>query len=179
MLPGFGLEQMMDCSKPGQGLWHFPFNMQPDLPEALITGREARYFEKFWAEAMDPSIIAGYERTIYVDAYCRPGALSAGLGWYRSIFADGDDNCSDAALKLGLPALAIGGGLRAGAYPSQSLRNVCADVETIVIPNCGHWPQNSPPSRFWRSGNSCHVRLESNSMGDFIAYRDAFGIWEA
>lgn len=58
-------------------LWHFMFNQLQDLPEALITGREAQYlrfmFEK-WAVRLDRVAV-----DTYVQAYSAPGACVAGL----------------------------------------------------------------------------------------------------
>ena len=49
IMPGFGYEQAMQAPFAedglGRGVWHLSFHDAPDIPEALITGRERLYLE--------------------------------------------------------------------------------------------------------------------------------------
>ena len=59
------------------------FNRLPDLPEALIAGREQAYltymFDK-WSHRRDR-----VAAQVYIDAYAAPGGLRAGFSYYRAI----------------------------------------------------------------------------------------------
>ena len=64
---------VMDTVVPGLGpwkevlanphIWHFALHSVPDLPETLIPGREAQYFDYFYdALSKDPSKLAAASR---------------------------------------------------------------------------------------------------------------------
>ncbi len=59
-----------------RGHWWFLFNNAPDIPEALIEGREEvwlRYIFSHWC--YNPELYTPEEIAVYVAAYSRPGAL--------------------------------------------------------------------------------------------------------
>ena len=146
-LPGIG----PDISQGGRR-WHHAFHMTPDLPEALVQGRERAYLTWFYRafswrpEAFDSADIDEYLRT-----YTEPGALRAGFAFYRNIPQDTADNRAllESGRRLQLPVLAIGGGRAEargrGSEPEQSLREIATDVTGAVIADCGHFvPEEAP-----------------------------------
>ena len=144
-LPGFGLEEFMDFSKPRGGRYHLVFFQQRGVPEKLIQGRECYYLERFvggeevvGAEALDE----------YVRAYSRPGRLGAALGQYRAIYGDAEDNRREAMPMLEMPVLALGGG---SAEPALgSARRVAEDVEAGVVEDAGHYLHEEQPEEVAR-----------------------------
>ena len=78
VIPGLAPEPTI-FAPPDQNifLWHFMFNRLPDLPEALIAGREQAYltymFDK-WSHRRDR-----VAAQVYIDAYAAPGGLRAGF----------------------------------------------------------------------------------------------------
>ena len=146
-LPGIG----PDISQGGKR-WHHAFHMTPDLPEALVQGREREYLTWFYRsfswrkDAFDAADIDEYLRT-----YRDPEALRAGFAFYRNIPQDTADNRAlfASGRRLQMPVLAVGGG-RAEARgrasePEQSLRDIATDVKGAVIPDCGHFvPEEAP-----------------------------------
>lgn len=146
-LPGIG----PDISQGGKR-WHHAFHMTPDLPEALVQGRERAYLSWFYAafswrpEAFGPADIDEYLRT-----YTQPGALRAGFAYYRNIPRDTADNRAllESGLRLKMPVLAIGGGRSEargrGSEPEESLRVIADNVTGLVIADCGHFiPEERP-----------------------------------
>lgn len=146
-LPGIG----PDISQGGKR-WHHAFHMTPDLPEALVQGRERAYLSWFYRafswrpEAFEPADIDEYLRT-----YTEPGALRAGFAYYRNIPRDIADNRAwlDSGLRLKMPVLAIGGGRAEargrGSEPAESLRCIADDVTAAVVADCGHFvPEEAP-----------------------------------
>lgn len=150
-VPGRGLlEFALDLREPGRGFWHFAFHMADRLPELLIADREDTYFSLFWDDqAVHPATITADERSATVAAYRRPGALAAGLGWYRALRVDAEEFARDAP-RLGVPVLALGGDHAAADLPVTSLPPFADDVRGGVVADCGHWVHLEQPAEFLR-----------------------------
>ena len=146
-LPGIG----PDISQGGKR-WHHAFHMTPDLPEALVEGRERAYLTWFYQsfswrrDAFGAADIDEYLRT-----YSQPDALRAGFAFYRNIPRDTADNRSlvDSGFRLPMPVLAVGGARAEsrgrGSEPEQSLRVIADDVQGVVIADSGHFvPEEQP-----------------------------------
>jgi pimeloyl-ACP methyl ester carboxylesterase len=77
-------------------IWHFAFHTIPALPEGLVQGRQAEYFDYFYETiAADPSKITAEARAANVTAYASDAALAAGFNWYRMFSKDAADNRED------------------------------------------------------------------------------------
>ncbi len=152
---------ILDVTIPGDGSpnisqggrrWHHAFHQTPDLPEALIAGREEIYFGWFYrnygAVPLPEADIAEYLRV-----YRQPGALRAGFSFYRAIPRDIADNAAIAAtFKLPMPVLALGGDSAWGRREEvvESLKRMATDVHGGVIANCGHWMPEEQPAELLR-----------------------------
>lgn len=144
-IPGDG----SDVFSSSQGRWHHGFHRTLDLPEALIQGRERIYIAWFLKNfsanpgAIDDAAIDEYART-----YAEPGAMRAGLGYYRAIPEDIADNQRFMAYgKLEMPVLALGGSETFGrrGLVVESLKRVAHNVEGGVIEGTGHFiPEEVP-----------------------------------
>jgi pimeloyl-ACP methyl ester carboxylesterase len=148
VIPGCG----GDFSEGGRR-WHHQFHMTPDLPEALIQGREETYLGWFYRTfAFRHDAIGQDDLAEYLRTYRQPGALRAGFAYYRAIPQDAADNREIIArLKLPMPVLALGGavsyphGRGRGREPEESLRRVATNVEGGIVPACGHFiPEEAP-----------------------------------
>jgi pimeloyl-ACP methyl ester carboxylesterase len=127
--------------------WHHPFHQTPELPEALVTGREAIYLSWFFDNyGASPSAIGQEDRAEYVRWYSDPKVLRAGFGYYRAFEQDKAD-CVAAPL-LSMPVLAVGGaqGFGRGGEVAQSLRPLVAGkVHEHIAEKAGHWvPEEQP-----------------------------------
>lgn len=155
VIPGDG----GDFSEGGRR-WHHQFHITPDLPEALITGRERVYLKWFYDTfAYKPDAIDAEALDEFVRTYSEPGALRAGFAYYRAIPQDAAENAALLAtgFRLPMPVLAIGGGV---SYPhgrgrggdvEASLKRVATDVRGIVIPECGHFVPEEKPTELARA----------------------------
>jgi pimeloyl-ACP methyl ester carboxylesterase len=151
---------MLDVTVPGLGpdvsqggrRWHHAFHMTPDLPEALVSGRERAYLTWFYREfAFIPNAITPEDVDEYLRTYTQPGALRAGFAYYRNLPRDIMDNRAlhGAGFRLRMPVLALGGGRtesRGRAHePLESLKAVAEDVTGGVIADSGHFiPEEQP-----------------------------------
>lgn len=127
--------------------WHFAFHMIPDLPEALLTGRERIYIEWFLKrKSACPDVFTDQEIDEYLRVMLASGGLRAGLDYYRSVSLSAAQN---AALqregKLNVPVLAVSAEF--GSIPNMAapLRAFAAEVTGILVPYCGHFlPEEQP-----------------------------------
>jgi pimeloyl-ACP methyl ester carboxylesterase len=149
VIPGDG----GDFSEGGRR-WHHQFHITPDLPEALITGRERIYLQWFYQTfAYVPGAIDDAALDEFTRTYSQPGALRAGFAFYRAMAQDAKDNAALLAtgFRLPMPVLTIGGGVSyphgrgRGASVEASLRRVATNVRGVVLPECGHFvPEEKP-----------------------------------
>ena len=154
VIPGDG----GDFSEGGRR-WHHQFHITPDLPEALVQGRERIYLQWFYqtfayrAGAIDDAALDEFART-----YSQPGALRAGFNYYRAIGQDAKANAAKlaAGFRLPMPVLAVGGGT---SYPhgrgrgldvQASLERVATNVEGHVLAECGHFVPEEQPEALLR-----------------------------
>lgn len=142
-VPGVG-----DFSQGGQR-WHHFFHQVPDLPEALVDGRERTYLSWFFRTfAHRPDAIPESDIDVYVRAYSRPGAMRAGFEYYRAIpRVAAELGEIFETVRLEMPILAIGGtgGMGRGTEVGESLSRIAEHVESHLIDDCGHWvPEEQP-----------------------------------
>jgi pimeloyl-ACP methyl ester carboxylesterase len=154
---------ILDVAIPGDGSpnisqggrrWHHAFHQTPDLPEALVTGREDIYLGWFYRTyGARPDAIPEADTAEYLRVYRRPGALRAGFAYYRAIPRDiADNEAIRARFKLPMPVLALGGdsGWGRGMEVMESLRRMATDVTGGVIADCGHWIPEEQPAELLR-----------------------------
>ncbi len=134
----------------GRPRWHHSFHQVPDLPEALVHGRERIYLEHFFMNGCDQAgAILDADIVEYVRTYSQPGAMRAGFSFYRALSQDVADNRATLAtgFKLPMPTLGLGGGgpRGRGDLVIESLRRVAVRAEGGSIADCGHFiPEEKP-----------------------------------
>ncbi|MDQ2736127.1 MAG: alpha/beta hydrolase [Pseudomonadota bacterium] len=146
-VPGIG----PDISQGGKR-WHHAFHMTPELPEALVQGRERAYLTWFYRSfSWHPDAFAATDIDEYLRTYTQPGALRAGFAYYRNIPRDMADNRALLAsgFRLRMPVLAVGGARAEsrgrGGEPEASLREIADHVTGVVIADSGHFvPEEKP-----------------------------------
>jgi pimeloyl-ACP methyl ester carboxylesterase len=90
-------------------LWHVPFHMTPDLPEALVTGRQTVYFRYFFDQfTSDTTAISDADVAHYAAAYRSPDRLRAGFEFFRAIPANEAYNLEHTD-PIDVPLLLVGG----------------------------------------------------------------------
>ena len=129
-------------------IWHFAFHLVPGLPEALVTGHEATYFDFFFDRLAGPVGVSKQQRENYVNAYSRPESLHTGFEWYRAFPRDQEDNLRVKGESVETPVLYLRGDHESGDLESYlrglregGLRN----VRGRIIPNSGHFAQDEQP----------------------------------
>lgn len=145
-IPGFG--------PPGKPpIWWGLFHQVPNVPEALVQGKEMMYLSWFYhGLAYNPYAITQADINEYVSHYSAPGGMHSGFEYYRAFPQDAIDNQNYSKIKLSMPVLAIGGGfipVLGGniTIPSvvYGMKILAQNVEGIKVPNTGHFiPEEQP-----------------------------------
>lgn len=132
--------------------WFFIFNQVPDLPEALISGREDLWLRHLFSDwCYNPLAIDGEAFRTYVEAYRRPGALRGAMSDYRANAEDVAQDKVDADIKIACPTLSLWGADFHAVGKMFDMAAIWAemasDLRTLPIPECGHLPQEEQPEQ--------------------------------
>ena len=146
-IPGVTLQPTITLGPDNWRNWHFLFNPIPDLPEALLQGRERILIEWFFnRKAVNPTATFSREDIDeYERVYASLGGMRGMLGYYRAVLEDMKQNSELANHPLEVPVLALGG--EAGSAPDlhESLQPFCTNIQGGVIKNSGHYiPEEQP-----------------------------------
>jgi haloacetate dehalogenase len=135
--------------------WFFLFHLVPDLPEALIAGREAIWLRHFFSDwCYDPAAISDEAFDTYVRAYQAPGAVRGAMADYRANAEDIAQDIADADVKIACPVMSLWG---ADFYAVGKMfdmpkvwREMASNLVTHAIPQCGHLPHEEQPEMVTR-----------------------------
>jgi pimeloyl-ACP methyl ester carboxylesterase len=133
--------------------WWVLFHQTPDLPEALVQGKEMMYLSWFYHNfAYNPAAITQADINEYVSHYSAPGGMHTGFEYYRAFPQDVIQNQNYSKTKLTMPVLAVGGANSAVGGPNiasssvvYGMKILAQNVQGIIVPNSGHWiPEERP-----------------------------------
>ncbi len=126
-------------------LWHFAFNRLAGVNDRLVTGREDVYFGwQFATKAARP--LPGYAVQHYIVTLAAdPAALHASFAIYRALDATIAQNQKRKTRRLTMPVLGIGGAKSLGEQVADTMKLSADNVQTLVIPGCGHHPPEEAP----------------------------------
>ncbi len=124
-------------------LWHLPFNRLNKINEQLVAGREDIFYRwEFDAAAKSlPDEVINY----YVSILSNPDSLRASFEWYRALDTTIAQDAQRKNRRLAMPVLAIGGAASFGEHVADAMRLVADDVQSVVIPDVGHFVAEEAP----------------------------------
>jgi pimeloyl-ACP methyl ester carboxylesterase len=134
-------------------LWWAVFHQTPDVPEALVQGKEMMYLSWFFHNLpFNPAAITQADINEYVSHYSAPGGMRAGFEYYRAFPQDAIQNMNYSKAKLTMPVLALGGGYIPTfggniTMPTviYGMKILAQNVQGITVPNSGHYiPEEQP-----------------------------------
>ena len=150
---------VMDFTIPGfapagkMPTWWSVFHQTPDVPEALVQGKEMMYLSWFYRGlAYNPAAITQADINEFVSHYSAPGGMRAGFEYYRAFSQDAIQNENYSKTKLIMSVLALGAGyipVLGGNITMPSIvygmKILAQNVQGITVPNSGHWiPEEQP-----------------------------------
>jgi pimeloyl-ACP methyl ester carboxylesterase len=147
-IPGVTLPDAVPHStERGWRTWHFAFHAIPDLPEALIAGKERVYLEWFLRrKTAAPDAFSEEDINEYLRTFTKSGGVRAGLAYYRALSVSAAQNAHFKSLgKLKTPVLAIGAEQGSIADMATPLRPFFENVKGTVIAKSGHFLQEEQP----------------------------------
>src|SRR5262252_5511435 len=146
-LPGVSPSPPLFLPPPlNERLWHLAFNQLPKVNEQLVTGREDIFFgAEFDASAGTNKLPAEAVR-YYIDTLAADSDhLRGSFEFYRAIPTIIAQNEQRKTRRLTVPVLAIGGAESSGEGVGNTMKLAADDVQTLVIPGCGHWVAEQAP----------------------------------
>jgi pimeloyl-ACP methyl ester carboxylesterase len=128
-------------------LWHLAFNQLPaEVNEALVRGREAIFFGAELDASAGTNKLPEDAVSYYIDLLAAdPDALRGSFEIYRTFPTIIAQNQQRMTRRLSLPVLAIGGAESSGEMVADTMKLVADDVESLVLPGCGHWVAEQAP----------------------------------
>jgi len=138
--------------KNSDGMWHFKFQQQLDLPELLTQDREAIYIKHFYDRlCFNPVGITPRDVEHYAASFRQPGGMRAGFELYRAFPQDAIDNVkmlkADGQLKM--PAAALCGEMSLLLeVAEEQTRQFYEKVEVVIVDQSGHWTAEENPQDF-------------------------------
>jgi pimeloyl-ACP methyl ester carboxylesterase len=136
--------------KRSPAIWHFAFHAIPDLPETLVTGRQAEYFAYFYERlSAKAGGVPQQAREVYAKAYARTEALRAGFDWYRAFPEDERNNMAVERQTVDTPVLYLRGskdpGVGVDRYVEGLRHGGLTNVEAAEIADSGHFAPDEQP----------------------------------
>lgn len=132
--------------RPGSRTWQFHFHAMADMPELLTAGKEADYLGWYFrtksavAGSMTADAVASY-----VEAYTRPGAMTAGFNYYRAVEQNRAFAEAHRSHHFARPLQVYGGEHATAANFLRSLQACDPAVSGGVLEGCGHYlPEEAP-----------------------------------
>ena len=126
--------------------WYMFFFQLPKLPEAVMHLDGFAMFMRSFDEAATKAAFDERDRARYVEAFSRPGAITAMIDWYRAMFRPGT---AVPVSNIEAPVLVLWGerdphlGRELATPPSELVPN----ARVVFLPNATHWIQHEEPGR--------------------------------
>jgi len=116
------------------------------MNDQLVRGREGIYFGYEFAVHAGPKQLPDDVLGYYVEILAsQPDALRGSFGWYRELDTTTAQNAQRATRPLTIPVLGVGGAESLGDGPASTMKLAASNVQTLVIPGCGHWVAEQAP----------------------------------
>jgi len=136
--------------------FHFTFQSVPDLPEALVAGKERIYLTHFFNKiAYNAAAFSKDDIDHYVEQYSQPGAMRCAFATYRAFEEDAVANQQwlKENGKLNIPAMVLSGAeSRHRTEASEMFAEVHEEgaFEVATIAGAGHYIAEENPEEFVR-----------------------------
>jgi len=139
-----------ELRRPAQLLrsWYVFFFQLPRVPEVFVRARAFRSLrDVFRKEPARPGAFSEADIDAYVEAFAKPGALTAAMNYYRAAFRDGIGAAGRTVRPIGAPTLLIWGEREKYAVPAvtRGLEAWVPNLRIERLPDATHWVQHDEP----------------------------------
>ncbi|WBB70101.1 alpha/beta hydrolase [Micromonospora sp. WMMD812] len=127
-------------------VWHIGFNRLTEVNELLVRGREDIFFG-YEFEINAKKKLPDHAVRYYIRLLAsHRDALRGSFNLYRALDTTLAQNVErQKAGRLTIPVLAVGGAASIADGAGTTMERVADDVQTLVIPDCGHWVAEEAP----------------------------------
>lgn len=130
--------------------WWVAFHNVPELPEALVAGKEGPYLDWFFTNlTYEQAGISPIARNQHVAAYSQPGGMRGGFEHYRAFPMTIEQGRIAAQQRFRIPVLALGGEL-VGDVLYRQMSALGDNVTGGKIAGTGHVIQEENPQELLR-----------------------------
>ena len=147
-MPGLGRTGDKINREVAKRLWHMFFHAGiPDLAEQLISANLESYLRYFFSSTVynySPAVFNDDDIAEYVRVYSAPGAIRAGLQYYRTALQEDVEALTSCTRKLTLPIMAWGGEAFSGNIVPH-WQAVADNVQGGEVKQCGHFIAEENP----------------------------------
>lgn len=135
--------------------WYIGFFQLPWLPElALSAGNYMGIEQMFRGAAVNPETFSDEDIRRYKEAIGKPGALTAGLNYYRALIQNGTRGLfRGTGMRVLAPTLLIWGeqDVALGKELTYGMERFVPNLQIVYLPNCSHWVQQECPEALNRA----------------------------
>jgi pimeloyl-ACP methyl ester carboxylesterase len=147
-VPGLGRSGDKINRDTAKRLWHMFFHAGiPDLAEQLISVNLEAYLRYFFTSTIynySPAVFSDDDIAEYVRINSAPGAIRAGLQYYRTALNEDLENLKSCTRKLSMPMMVWGGEAFSGDI-MPAWQALADHVQGGVIKECGHFIAEEKP----------------------------------
>jgi pimeloyl-ACP methyl ester carboxylesterase len=134
--------------------FHFIFHSVPDLPEALVAGKERVYVSHFLNKiTFNLGAFGEDDVDFYGEAYAQPGAMRCAFGVYRAFEKDKEENREwvGSEGKCRVPSLVVSGEMSRHRGEAREMALEVTEREILeegVVKGAAHYLAEENPSGF-------------------------------
>ena len=103
-------------------------------------------------QGLGAPLLSAEELEVYVSAFERTG-FTGGINWYRNLDRNWEQTPHLDGARIDVPSLMITAELDPVLRPemAEQMASFVTDLETVMIPGCGHWTQQEKPDELNRA----------------------------
>ena len=98
-------------------------------------------------QGLGEPLLTDDELAVYVATFARTG-FTGGINWYRNLDRNWEHTAHLDGARIEVPSLMVTAELDPVLRPEMAARHdaLRPDLETVMIPDCGHWTQQEKPA---------------------------------
>ncbi|MEB6320891.1 alpha/beta hydrolase [Staphylococcus xylosus] len=128
-------------------IWHFSFHSIPELPEAIVSGKEEEYLGFFY-QALTIRTLESEYKEAFIRTYQGSISLKSGFEFYRYFNEDAEQNKQDRHIDVNIPVLYIRGekdSYNMMEYKEGFIENNFKNIKFDTISNSKHFSSLENP----------------------------------
>jgi pimeloyl-ACP methyl ester carboxylesterase len=130
--------------------WYIFFFQIPRLPEWLLSRRDFTAMRRMMKTSSQPGTFSADDLAVYRDAWAQPGALSATIGWYRTLMRtalSGDPKSVVGRTQAPTLILWGEGDIALGVELAEQSLGWADQGRLVRFPNATHWVHEDLPEQ--------------------------------